>query len=60
MTEAARGTTAVSSTIVGVNQAVLETGSAATGVLDAASSLAQDAETLRSEVSTFLIAVHTV
>ncbi|WP_179166110.1 hypothetical protein [Azospirillum agricola] len=50
----------MSSTIVGVNQAVLETGSAATGVLDAASSLAQDAETLRSEVSTFLIAVHTV
>ncbi|CAO3408272.1 methyl-accepting chemotaxis protein [Azospirillum largimobile] len=57
VTEAARGTTSVSSTIVGVNQAVLETGSAATEVLDAASSLAREAETLRGEVTSFITAV---
>ncbi|PGH56891.1 chemotaxis protein [Azospirillum palustre] len=57
VTEAARGTTEVSSTIVGVNHAVLETGSAATEVLDAASSLAREAETLRGEVASFITAV---
>ena len=57
VTEAARGTTSVSSTIVGVNHAVLETGSAATDVLDAASSLAREAETLRGEVTSFITAV---
>ncbi|MBY6261142.1 methyl-accepting chemotaxis protein [Azospirillum sp. 412522] len=57
VTEAARGTTAVSSTIVGVNHAVLETGSAATEVLDAACSLAREAETLRGEVTSFITAV---
>ncbi|WP_372394925.1 HAMP domain-containing methyl-accepting chemotaxis protein [Azospirillum sp. HJ39] len=57
VTEAARGTSAVSSTIVGVNHAVQETGSAATEVLDAASSLAREAETLRGEVASFITAV---
>ncbi|PWC36132.1 methyl-accepting chemotaxis protein [Azospirillum sp. TSO35-2] len=57
VTEAARGTSEVSSNIVGVNRAVLETGSAASDVLDAASSLAREAEMLRGEVSSFITSV---
>ncbi|MCG5241570.1 methyl-accepting chemotaxis protein [Azospirillum doebereinerae] len=55
--QAARGTGEVSSNIAGVNQAVSETGAAAAQVLEAASSLAQEAETLRGEVATFITSV---
>ena len=55
--QAARGTGEVSSNIVGVNQAVLETGASSSQVRDSASSLAQEAEMLRREVTTFISAV---
>ncbi|PWC52560.1 chemotaxis protein [Azospirillum sp. TSO22-1] len=55
--QAARGTSEVSSNIVGVNQAVMETGASSSQVRDSASSLAEEAETLRREVSSFIAAV---
>ncbi|MDB5409968.1 MAG: chemotaxis protein [Rhodospirillales bacterium] len=51
---AAQGTTTISDTISGVTAAAAETGSAATQVLDAASELANHAETLRREVGSFV------
>ena len=52
--QAAAGTQQVSGNIVGVSQASNETGAAAGLVLDAAGSLAQEAERLRGEVARFL------
>jgi methyl-accepting chemotaxis protein len=51
---AAAGTSTISSTIGGVTSAAAETGAAAGLVLGAASELAQQAETLRHEVGTFV------
>ena len=57
MQQAAAGTHEVSSNIAGVTQAAGETGAASTQVLAAANELARQAETLRSEVDTFLATV---
>ncbi len=55
--EAARGTEQVSSNIVGVNQAAAETGAASGNVLESAEKLGQQAETLRTDVDTFLASI---
>ena len=55
--EAARGTQEVSGNIASVNQAATETGTAATQVLGAASSLSREAEKLRMEVDSFIATV---
>jgi methyl-accepting chemotaxis protein len=52
--EAAHGTGQVSSNIVGVNQAAAETGAASNQVLISAEELGRQAETLRSDVDSFL------
>jgi methyl-accepting chemotaxis protein len=44
----------VSSNITGVNQAAVDTGTAAAQVLEAADALGSQAETLRSEIDRFL------
>jgi len=54
---AAQGTSGVSSNIVGVSQAVAETGSAATQVLGAADELSRQAEMLRARVNDFLATI---
>jgi methyl-accepting chemotaxis protein len=51
---AAGGTSEVSSNIVGVSQAALEAGSAASEVLGASGELRREADILRSEIDTFL------
>jgi len=53
--QASAGTAEVSSNIAGVTQAATETGTAATQVLEASGELARQNETLRSEVSRFLV-----
>ena len=58
--EAAHGTGQVSSNIAGVNQAAAETGTAADQVLASAEQLSRQAETLRSDVDSFLAKVRTV
>ncbi|MCW2243241.1 methyl-accepting chemotaxis protein [Azospirillum canadense] len=57
--QAARGTGEVSSTIVGVNHSVAETGAASAQVLEASGRLAREAEQLRHEVTGFIAAVRT-
>jgi methyl-accepting chemotaxis protein len=52
--QAAAGTSEVATNITGVNEAAAETGAAASQVLASAGDLAKQAETLRSEVDTFL------
>jgi methyl-accepting chemotaxis protein len=52
--EAAKGTHEVSQNIGGVNQAASETGAAAQQVSDSSSELGKQAETLRTDVETFL------
>ena len=52
--QAAKGTEEVSANISGVTQASQETGNAANLVLNASSELAQQSETLRTEVDKFL------
>jgi methyl-accepting chemotaxis protein len=52
--QAAQGTKDISANIGGVTEAATETGAAATQVLNSASDLAKQAETLRSEVETFI------
>ncbi len=52
--EAARGTQEVSQNIIGVNQGAAETGAAAGQVLNSASDLSRQAETLRGDVDDFL------
>jgi len=52
--QAAQGTAEVSRNIVHVNQAVMQTGTAATQVLGASGELSRQAEALRREVETFL------
>jgi methyl-accepting chemotaxis protein len=51
---AAGGTSEVSSNIVGVSEASMEAGSAASQVLDAAGELRHEADILRSEIDAFL------
>ena len=58
--QAASGTTEVSSNIGVISQAVGETGTAATQVLDASSELAQKGESMRTEVTDFLTEVRKV
>ena len=55
--QAARGTQAVSSNIVGVERASSQTGTASTQVLGAARALSQQAGQLRREVETFLAGI---
>jgi methyl-accepting chemotaxis protein len=55
--QAAAGTQGVSDNVIGVSQAVDETGAAATQVLNASQELAQQGEHLSAEVEKFLIAV---
>lgn len=55
--EAAAGTAQVSNAISGVNDAAVQTGTIASEVLDGASNLTQQAETLKSEVERFLATV---
>ena len=55
--EASRGTQDVSMTIIGVNQAAIETGSAASQMLQAAEGLTREAERLRAEVAGFVATV---
>jgi methyl-accepting chemotaxis protein len=52
--QAAQGTAEVSSSIVQVAEGAAKVGLASTDVLDASSHLGRDAETLRSEVDSFL------
>jgi methyl-accepting chemotaxis protein len=52
---AASGTSEVSSNIVGVSQASIEAGTAATEVLNASGELRREADTLRAEVDAFLL-----
>ncbi|WP_424629152.1 methyl-accepting chemotaxis protein [Bradyrhizobium sp. SYSU BS000235] len=52
---AAGGTSEVSSNIVGVSQASIEAGAAASEVLNASGELRREADTLRSEIDTFLL-----
>ncbi|HYG86773.1 MAG TPA: methyl-accepting chemotaxis protein [Azospirillum sp.] len=52
--QAAQGTEEVSTNVVQVNQAATQTGTAATQVLGASNELAQQAETLKQEVESFL------
>lgn len=52
--QAAAGTREVSSNIDGVNEAITETGSAASQITGAAGELSQQAELLKSEVANFL------
>ena len=52
--QAASGTNEVSTNIEGVNQAAVETGAAASQVLDAATQLTQQGERLKTEVGAFL------
>jgi len=58
--QAATGTTEVSSNIGVISQAVGETGTAATQVLEASSELSQKGETMRSAVTNFLTEVRKV
>jgi methyl-accepting chemotaxis protein len=55
--QAANGTNDVTANIGGVNQAANETGSAATQVLEAATQLSHESETLRTEVDQFIAKV---
>ncbi|MCH9019155.1 MAG: hypothetical protein IIA73_02140 [Proteobacteria bacterium] len=55
--QAAQGTQEVSTNVAGLNQAASETGAAASQMLEAAGGLAQQAETLRTEVDKFLAEV---
>lgn len=55
--EAAAGTAQVSNAICGVNDAAAQTGTIASEVLDGASNLANQAETLKDEVERFLATV---
>ena len=57
VTEAARGTEDVSSNILGVHQASVTTGAAATQILGAASGLAEQADALNAEVGDFIAGV---
>ncbi len=52
---AAGGTSEVSSNIVGVSQASIEAGAAASEVLSASGELRREADTLRAEIDTFLL-----
>ena len=52
---AASGTSEVSSNIVGVSQASIEAGAAATEVLNASGELRREADTLRAEIDAFLL-----
>lgn len=52
---AAGGTSEVSSNIVGVSQASIEAGAAASEVLNASGELRREADTLRAEIDTFLL-----
>ncbi|PWC91552.1 methyl-accepting chemotaxis protein [Azospirillum sp. TSO5] len=55
--QAARGSEQVSTNIIGVTQTATETGSAAGQVLSTASSLAKEADRLKTEVGTFIATV---
>jgi methyl-accepting chemotaxis protein len=55
--QVSQGTDEISSNVVGVNQASVETGHAASEVLDAARSLSERATTLRHQVDTFLTSI---
>jgi methyl-accepting chemotaxis protein len=52
---AAGGTSEVSTNIVGVSQASIEAGAAASEVLNASGELRREADTLRAEIDTFLL-----
>jgi methyl-accepting chemotaxis protein len=55
--QAANGTLEVSANVVGVTQAASDTGAAATQVEAAASTLSNESQRLREQVSTFLTQV---
>jgi methyl-accepting chemotaxis protein len=58
--QVSRATDEVSANVVGVNQASVETGHAASDVLEAARSLSERASTLRLQVDTFLTNIRAV